>query len=158
MNFNETLEKMNTSIMSMYPMARFYEAQGILGETDGEIVSEVTEMTIVYALPVNKTLIARINQDIEKEGFSVSIVDSPWLEDRTMTPYVGMDLSQAIERIKQANYIMKSHNVVLRHPLHPDYTRPIYIWGDNKVGGVSVDIVTGDVKVEEVNKNSEEKN
>ena len=94
------LKKMNTSIMSMYPMARFYEAQGILGETDGEIVSEVTEMTIVYALPVNKTLIARINQDIEKEGFSVSIVDSPWLEDRTMTPYVGMDLSQAIERIK----------------------------------------------------------
>lgn len=73
MNFNETLEKMNTSIMSMYPMARFYEAQGILGETDGEIVSEVTEMTIVYALPVNKTLIARLIKILKKRDFQYQL-------------------------------------------------------------------------------------
>lgn len=143
MKFNDVLEKIHISTMSMYPQARFYEAQGILDEADGEIKDTVSKMTIIYWLPGNKTLAIEVSEN--KESFK--IINEPWLEDRFMTPYVPANLEEAIERMKSANYILTSHNVVLRHPLSPHYTRPAYLIGDTKNGGYKVDCYTAEVGV-----------
>lgn len=71
-----------------------------------------------------------------------------WLEDRSITPYVGMTLEDAFQELVKAEKIIKSRNVVLRHPLHPSYTRPVYIFGDVRRGGNSVDVMTGEIREE----------
>lgn len=143
MKFNDILEKIYVATMSMYPEARFYEAQGILDEVDGEIQSTVSQMTIAFFLPMNKTLVVNVTEDTRE----FKIVNSPWLEDRFMTPYVPATLEEAIERMKSANYILSSNHVVLRHPLSPHYTRPAYLIGDTKNGGYKVDCYTAEVGI-----------
>ena len=144
MKFNKTLETVNAMIMPLYPTARFYEAQGILDETNGEIQSTVSEMTIVYSLVPNKSIIVKVKGE---SNIDIDVINSPWLEDRVMTPYVSMSLEEAIDQIKRADFSIKSHNIVLRHPLNPDCIVPEYILGDNKSGYVSVNIFTGDVQL-----------
>lgn len=144
MKFNETLEAVNVAVMSMYPEARFYEAQGILDEVDGKIVTTVSQMTIVYFLPMSKSLMVNVDSD---KNMEFKVVDVPWLEDRFMTPYVPATLEEAIARMESANYVLSSNHVVLRHPLSPNYTRPVYIIGDTKVGGYKVDCYTAEVGI-----------
>ena len=143
MKFNETLEAVNVAVMSMYPEARFYEAQGILDEVDGKIQRTVSQMTIAFFLPMNKTLVVNVTEDTRE----FKIVNSPWLEDRFMTPYVPATLEEAIARMESANYILSSNHVVLRHPLSPHYTRPAYLIGDTKNGGYKVDCYTAEVGI-----------
>lgn len=125
MKFNKTLEAVNIMVMASYPAARFYEAQGILIEENNSFIPEVSGMVIVYSLPLGN-----------------------WLEDRSITPYVGMTLEDAFQELVKAEKIIKSRNVVLRHPLHPSYTRPVYIFGDVRRGGNSVDVMTGEIREE----------
>lgn len=148
MDFNKRLEILNTAVMALYPSARFYEAQGIMKETDGDgIKPSVSEIKSVYALPINKTLIVT-SSDSNPDIPVFEIVDSLWCEDKVMTPFVEMSLEDAFEQVNKANFVLKDVHVTLRHPLHPKYTRPVYIFGNNKSGGYSVDVITGDVLVE----------
>lgn len=150
MDFNKRLEILNTAVMALYPSARFYEAQGIMNVTDGDGVKPtVSEIKAVYALPINKTLMVT-SGDNNPDTPVFEIIDSPWCEDKVMTPFVGMNLEDAFDQVGKANFIIEDLHVVLRHPLHPKYTRPVYIFGNSRSGGYSVDVVTGDVLVENV--------
>lgn len=80
--------------------------------------------------------------------YEFKLINENWLEDRSITPYVGMTLEDAFQELVKAEKIIKSRNVVLRHPLHPSYTRPVYIFGDVRRGGNSVDVMTGEIREE----------
>lgn len=145
MKFNQTLEAVNVMVMASYPAARFYEAQGILSEVDSILIPEVSNMVIVYSLPLGKTLTVNVNPGKEYE---FKLINENWLEDRFMTPYVGMSMEDAFEIIIKKQGGVLSKHVVLRHPLDPWHTRPVYIFGDNKIGGYSVDVFNGEVTKE----------
>lgn len=147
MKFNKTLEAVNIMVMASYPAARFYEAQGILIEENNSFIPEVSGMVIVYSLPLGKTLLVNVTAESE-EAYEFKLINENWLEDRSITPYVGMTLEDAFQELVKAEKIIKSRNVVLRHPLHPSYTRPVYIFGDVRRGGNSVDVMTGEIREE----------
>jgi hypothetical protein len=104
-------------------------------------------MVIVYSLPLGKTLLVNVAAESE-EAYEFKLINENWLEDRSITPYVGMTLEDAFQELVKAEKIIKSRNVVLRHPLHPSYTRPVYIFGDVRRGGNSVDVMTGEIREE----------
>ena len=108
---------------------------------------EVSGMVIVYLLPLGKTLLVNVAAESE-EAYEFKLINENWLEDRSITPYVGMTLEDAFQELVKAEKIIKSRNVVLRHPLHPSYTRPVYIFGDVRRGGNSVDVMTGEIREE----------
>lgn len=108
---------------------------------------EVSGMVIVYSLPLGKTLLVNVAAESE-EAYEFKLINENWLEDRSITPYVGMTLEDAFQELVKAEKIIKSRNVVLRHPLHPSYTRPVYIFGDVRRGGNSVDVMTGEIREE----------
>lgn len=134
MKFNKTLEAVNIMVMASYPAARFYEAQGILIEENNSFIPEVSGMVIVYSLPLGKTLLVNVAAESE-EAYEFKLINENWLED-------------AFQELVKAEKIIKSRNVVLRHPLHPSYTRPVYIFGDVRRGGNSVDVMTGEIREE----------
>jgi len=60
---------------------------------------------------------------------------------------VGMDITEAIELMRKANYNDKFVAVNLRKPLYPGDTEPYYIFGCPKIGHIFVGVNSKKVTV-----------
>lgn len=162
MLFNEMLETVNLQVMTQFPNAAFYEAQGILvpneeGDIDGTIRGET--FLAAYCLKgVNQTIIATLNED---GTTTITKHASPWVEDRVMTPYVPLMAEDAIKLVedKLGKNTIKPEIMALRFQLFPGEIEPRYFFGtfgnDHTVGVYSLKI---DEQVKPVNKKTKPNN
>lgn len=153
MKFNEALLKINLAVLTEYPSAQFYEAQGYLIPTenigcnvDGTI--DTAHFKVAYNYFENrrqKTIIGTFNDDLT---VNVKVVDDIWVEDIIMTPYVPITCDQAIEILcqKYGNDAVGEGPVTLRHQLFPGESEPRYFFGSiNAVH--TVNVYTGRIDV-----------
>lgn len=142
MNFNNKLVETNIIVMSAHPDAILFEVHGEMTNN-----GEVSNIEMIYSLPyrnkVHGSLLVNLSDGDEEP--LMEIIDQPWLEDRAITPYVSSTLTDALERVRQEGYEVTSSYVTLRHPLAPGFNTPLYIFGDNKSGFISVNVITGEV-------------
>lgn len=116
-NFNQILEDCYQETIKKYPDAKLYEIQAELDENNEVINSSVL---VVSGLPDGGHVQTKFNK---KGAIYMRKLNSPWLEDRPITPYISMRLDDAIELAS----IEKARKVTLRHQLHPAHIEPEYI-------------------------------
>lgn len=159
MKFNEALLKINLAVLTDYPSAQFYEAQGYLIPTDnigckvdGTIDTARFRVAYNYFDKNQKTIIGTFNED---GTVNVQIINDIWVEDIIMTPYISMDCEQAIEILcnKYGSNAVGPGPVTLRHQLFPGEAEPRYFFGSlGKIHTVNVytgkiDVPAGDNKI-----------
>jgi len=153
MKFNDALLKINHEVLAKYPDAQFYEAQGYLVPTDN-IGCEVdgTIDTAQFRVAYNyvdkerqKTIIGTLNDDLTVK---VEVINDIWCEDIIMTPYVPMEIEDAIEMIcaQCGNDAIGAGPVTLRHQLYPGEAEPRYFFGSlHKLH--TINVYTGKIDV-----------
>lgn len=77
---------------------------------------------------------------------NVTVVNAPVFED-VIIPEVKMELTEAIELMRKANYSDVIAAANLRWPLYPGNDEPYYIFGCPKIGHVFVGVNTKNVTV-----------
>lgn len=135
MKFNDALLKINLAVLTKYPSAQFYEAQGFLvprnGEVDGTI--DTAQFQAVYNYiddERQKTIIGSFDDDL---NIKIEVINDIWCEDIIMTPYVPMEAEDAIEIInKKLDEEIGVGPIVLRHQLYPGEAEPRYFIGTLK--------------------------
>ena len=136
MKFNEALLKINLAVLTEYPSAQFYEAQGYLIPTDNigckvDGTIDTAKFRVAYNYldtDRQKTIIGTFNED---GTVNVQVVDDIWCEDVITTPYVPRYCDQAIEYIcaKLGNDAVTEGPVTLRFQLYPGEAEPRYFFG-----------------------------
>ena len=129
MKFNEALSIINAEVMKQHPLLGFYEAQGHLIQTDNGIdgTIDVDHFKAIYTDMKGNTYIGTIKE----EKVNIEIIEEPWLEDIIMTPYISMDIEEAIKFVTKAlgEHSIKPGPVTLRHQLYPGEGEPRYFFG-----------------------------
>lgn len=136
MKFNEALLKINHEVLSKYPDAQFYEAQGYLVPVDGigrgvDGTIDTAKFKVVYNYldkGNQKTIFGTLNDDLT---VNVKVINDIWLEDIVMTPYIAMSCEDAIDYIcnKYGDNVITAGPVTLRHQLYPGEAEPRYFFG-----------------------------
>jgi hypothetical protein len=129
MKFNEALLMINAEMMKQHPLVGFYEAQGHLIPTDSGVdgTIDVDHFKAVYTDMENGTYFGTI-----KDGkVNIEFIKEAWLEDIIMTPYISMNIEEAIEFATKAlgEHAIKPGPVTLRHQLYPGEAEPRYFFG-----------------------------
>lgn len=149
MKFNDALLKINLAVLTKYPSAQFYEAQGFLVPSNGFNEVDGTIETSTFLVAYNyidrgkqKTIIGTLKNDLTPK---VEVVNDIWVEDTITTPYVPMDIEDAIERIEdKIDEKLTAGPVTLRHQLYPGEAEPRYF-----IGSIynlhSIKVYTGEV-------------
>lgn len=129
MKFNEALQIINAEVMKQHPLLGFYEAQGHLINTDKGIdgTIDVDHFRVIYTDMKGNTYIGTIKE----EKVDIQFIQEPWLEDIIMTPYISMDIEEAIKFVTKAlgEHAVKPGPVTLRHQLYPGEGEPRYFFG-----------------------------
>lgn len=135
MKFNEALLKINLAVLTEYPSAQFYEAQGFLVPTNGDVdgTIDTAQFKAVYNYVDDerqKTIIGSFDDDLDVD---IEIVDDIWCEDVIMTPYIPMDAEYAIKLINaELDEEIEAGPITLRHQLFPGEVEPRYFIGSIK--------------------------
>lgn len=142
MILNEILLKVHSDVVNQHPNAAFYEAQGMLIKNDeGKIDGTIERDTFLAAYCLignNQTIIAKID---EEGKTNIMTYASPWIEDRIMTPYVPLEVDDAIMLINKKfdKEVIEEGQVSLRFQLFPNEIEPRYFFG-NFIKGHSVGV------------------
>jgi hypothetical protein len=136
MKFNDALLKINLAVLTEYPSAQFYEAQGFLVPTDNigckvDGTIDTAHFKVAYNYfddNKQKTIIGTFNDDLT---VNIKVIDDIWIEDIITTPYVPTSCEQAIEVIckKLGSEAVGEGPVTLRHQLYPGEAEPRYFFG-----------------------------
>lgn len=132
MKFNKALLKINLAVLTDYPSAQFYEAQGFLIPTNGEVDGTIDTAHFKAVYNYNdsdrqKTIVGSFNDDL---SVNIEVVNDIWCEDVVMTPYVPMEADDAIEIINsQLDEEIGVGPITLRHQLYPGEVEPRYFIG-----------------------------
>ena len=101
MKFNDALLKINLAVLTEYPSAQFYEAQGFLVLADGEVdgTIDTAQFQVIYNYVDDerqKTIVGSFDDDLD---VNIEVINDIWCEDVVMTPYVPMSAEDAINMI-----------------------------------------------------------
>lgn len=135
MKFNDALLKINLAVLTEYPSAQFYEAQGFLVPTNGEVdgTIDTAQFKAVYNYVDDerqKTIIGSFDDDLD---VNIEVVNDIWCEDVIMTPYVPLNADDAIEMINaELDEEIGVGPITLRHQLYPGEVEPRYFIGTLK--------------------------
>ena len=127
-NFEENVAKITFIVNEKYPTYCFYEAHGTLKiDTAGQATVDRTTLEVAFGCMLkNATVLATVVNDT----LQLQEIDSPWLEDWHMTPFVPTSLQDAVEAIqKEIDIELNNQPVVLRHQLAPNIYEPQFIIG-----------------------------
>jgi hypothetical protein len=148
MKFNDALLKINLAVLTKYPSAQFYEAQGYLVPTDDETVDgtiDTAQFKAVYNYldsERQKTIIGSFDDDLNVD---IEVINDIWCEDVIMTPYVPMNADDAIRMIDaKIDEEIGEGPITLRHQLYPGEGEPRYFIGTLKKLH-SIKVYTGEV-------------
>ena len=138
MKFNDALFKINLAVLTEYPVAQFYEAQGQLVPTDEESKVDGTidtaQFKAIYNYPTEegqKTIVGSFDDDL---NVKIEVINDIWCEDVIMTPYVPMTADYAIDLINAKLDLVQigPGPITLRHQLYPGENEPRYFIGTIK--------------------------
>ena len=149
-DFNEALFKVNLKVLTDYPMAQFYEAQGYLVPTDSNSVDgtiDAEHFKVAYNFmdaDHQKTIIGTFNDDMTVK---VEVINDIWCEDFVTLPYVPMTAKDAIDILNsQLEEQIGAGPITLRHQLYPGEAEPRYFIGS--LGALhTVNVYTGKIDV-----------
>jgi hypothetical protein len=141
-----TIVESALKLLAAYPHAKFCRAEGLPAGGMGSDADSVTRWTLYFYNDSNSHVTIVVDQgafgqpQLHNEGL---------LGDRIMNVPFGMDLSDAIERKRNAGYVDPFNQVILRFPLTPDANEPLYIFIDSvHRRGVIVGAKTGQVSAQ----------
>ena len=132
MKFNDALLKINLAVLTEYPNAQFYEAQGFLVPTNGDVdgTIDTSQFQVIYNyLDKNrqKTIVGSFDDELD---VNIEVINDIWCEDVIMTPYVPMNAEDAIELInEELDEEIGAGPITLRHQLYPGEVEPRYFIG-----------------------------
>lgn len=150
-NFDSTNIADYEYIMKTYDSSKYrvsyFESQGKLAKpvyeaTDGKCI------WIKSVFAVEDTVIFFIH-DTAYADVKIEKINSYWLEDQVITPYVKVSLDAAIDSLQRVDIIKpKSPVFVIRRPLYPPFPdHSYYIFGDfGHSPFIQVDSNTGEVR------------
>ena len=131
--FLEVLKEATKMVITECPQSKLFEADAAVAEP-GMTVSGVKGWRFVYYFPENKTAFISYK---DSTFSNVSVVDDPWFDDCIIRD-LKMDLPEAIELMRKANYNDKFVDLTVRRPLHPGCKEPYYIFSCPELGWVFV--------------------
>ena len=131
-DFNELVMFTDSNVMSDYRGFAFYEASANLSDIDSlakkGIIDQSSFMAVYDDLYAARTLQVTFDSI---GNIRYQVIDSPWLEDMIMTPYVPLYFDQAIELLAKNNIeVSAGQPVVLRHQLWFNEPEPRYFIGN----------------------------
>ena len=132
MKFNDALLKINLAVLTEYPSAQFYEAQGFLVLADGEVdgTIDTAQFQVIYNYVDDerqKTIVGSFDDDLD---VNIEVINDIWCEDVVMTPYVPMSAEDAINMINaELDEEIGVGPITLRHQLYPREVEPRYFIG-----------------------------
>ena len=137
LSFNEMLNLTRKESLKVSPQAKFYEATTNF---------EVKRIKSVFRGEENTTIEISCNTKGELKTITIN---SPYLEDEVIHFPVQMKLEEATQQLVTSGYVNENGKadwteVVLRRPLGPEFTFPLYIFTTSQ-GYVSVNTITGEV-------------
>ncbi|KAJ5278797.1 hypothetical protein N7478_004169 [Penicillium angulare] len=132
-------------VREQYPDAELYEveAKNLNPTVYMHIPTDVTFMKVVFHVGENSTAIISTGMVWGQWG-AIQYIPEPWMEDVVIPWPLGMDALEADTLLKAAGYTGGYKSITLRHPLHPDFDEPYYIFN---VEGQFVFIGVDDQKV-----------
>lgn len=142
--FLEILKEATKLVSAECPKVELYEADATNIADPGMTAEDVKGWRFVYNVPEDKTAFISYKDSVFS---NVTIVDQPWFED-CIIKGVKIDLPEAIELMRKANYSDKFVDLCLRQPLYPGCNEPYYIFSCLKIGWVFVGTVSKKVTVE----------
>lgn len=148
--FLEILKEATKLTIAECPEAKLYEADATNIDTTGMTADDIKGWRFVYYVPKMKTAFIYYKDSLFS---NVTIIDQPWLED-CIIDELKMDLPEAIELMRKANYSDKFVDVTVRWPLYPGCNEPYYIFSCPKIGWVFVGTLSKKVTVEPFKKNN----
>ena len=130
-DFNELVMFADSNVMSDYRGFAFYEASASLSNIDSLAKKGVIDQSSFMAVYDDLYAVRTLQATFDSLGnISYQVIDSPWLEDMIMTPYVPLYLDQAIELLAKNNIeVYAGQPVVLRHQLWFNEPEPRYFIG-----------------------------
>lgn len=143
--FLEVLNKGIELVKAESAEAALFEADAMKIDTAGMTAEDIKEWRFVYYIPEFKTAFISYKDSIFS---NVTIIDQAWMEDCIIKEEVKMDLIEAIELLRKANYSDKFVDLTLRQPLYPGCNEPYYIFSCPKIGWIFVGTVSKKVTVE----------
>lgn len=150
-DFNVIMKAANAAVLSDYCLAKFLEASAYLvsdenNRCDGKV--DKKSFKAVYAkdtLQGRHTIIATVADDYTEElAFNIQYIESPWLEDLEMTPYIHMTAKTALEFANVGDQPSGMH-ITLRHIVYPGVIEPHYIFGSS-LNYTTVGVFSGKVE------------
>lgn len=145
-DFNELVVAVQKNVSVDYPNFVFYEAYAKLSKVDslaqiGKI--DPTTLVVVYG-KIDEIKTLRVTLD-SLYNIHYNVINSAWLEDMHMTPYVPLHVDKAIEILCDAGIIIDAGSpIVLRHQLWFKEAEPRYF-----IGGIgkfnTVNVYTGEI-------------
>ncbi|MGM9778946.1 MAG: hypothetical protein ACI3ZD_11525 [Prevotella sp.] len=149
-NFEEVVKVDNEFVLTKYESSVFFEVDAVL---DGYI-DEATELnvqeikTIFQDYKKKPSVIIVLREGAYGENPAISTLNTLWMDCLPIKLPLTLTLQQAIDKVKEANIKLPHSNiVVLKNPFRPEADSPLYIFGQNSTGYVSVNAVTGEVSV-----------
>lgn len=147
-NFEEVVKVDNDFVLNKYESAVFFGVDAVL---DGYI-DEATELnvqeikTIFHDYKKKPSVIIVLREGEYGESTEMSSLNTLWMDCLPIKLPLELTLQQAIDKLKESNIKLPHSNiVVLKNPFRPKANSPLYIFGHNSTGYVSVDAVTGEV-------------
>ena len=118
-DWEDIILKVVPYINKNYSNYAFYEASGIIKKLDkGDVKYGIDHNTFQIAfgcLDAPKSLVGVIENDTLK----ITLYDEPWLEDLFTTPYIGLSLTEALEKIESnIDKVLEKQPVTYRHELY----------------------------------------
>jgi uncharacterized ParB-like nuclease family protein len=148
-DFNVLVRGVNKFAMAKYPTFAFYEAYANLSKDDslaqlGQI--DPSTLTVVYGATsdeITGTVMVTLDSLF---NVKMNYVDDPWCEDMFTTPFVPLDLTEALNMLSDSlGYKMRAGTpVVLRHQLFYKEPEPRYFIG-SIVKCHTVNVYTGTI-------------
>jgi len=131
--FLEVLKEATKMVRAECPQSELYEADAVLPEP-AMTTEDVKGWQFVYNFPELKTALIYYK---DSTFSNVTVVDEPWMED-CIIRNLKMDLVEAIELMRKANYNDKFIDLTVRWPLYPGCKEPFYIFSCPELGWVFV--------------------
>lgn len=131
-DFNELLMFADSNVVYDYPGFVFYEASAKLSKVDSlaknGVIDQSTFMAVYECFYGDQKTLEVTFDSVGNINYQV--IDDVWVEDMVMTPYVPMDLYQAINLLeKDGIAVGAGQPVVLRHQLWFQEPEPRYFFG-----------------------------
>jgi hypothetical protein len=128
-DFNELVLSIDKVVSEKYPTYKFYEAEARFNKVDSLAnigLVEPSSMKIAYdCVEKGSTVIATVDSAFV---LKLEVVDEPWCEDLYMTPYIPMNLTDAVAILKSEKelHVKSDMPLCLRHQLYYKEPEPRY--------------------------------